>query len=58
MDVNQLAQDKINELEAEITDLHVIVDLQREDLADLKCQLVLAKKQIQSLMNAQKVNYG
>lgn len=49
MDINPIAKARIEELESEITDLHVIIDLQREDIVDLKTQLRVATAQIGQL---------
>lgn len=46
MDLDANAVARISELEEQIEDLHVIVDLQREEIADLKNSLQAAKGQI------------
>lgn len=48
-----------NDLEAQqhIEDCHVLIDLQREQIDELRAELRAAKAQIQALLKHQKVNY-
>ena len=46
------------EAQAHIEDCHVIIDLQREEIEELREQVRVLKAQLQRSMNAQKVDYG
>ena len=46
------------EAQAHIEDCHIIIDLQQEELEELREQVKVLKAQIQRSMNAQKVDYG
>ena len=65
MNIDLSAQEHIVELEAQLEDCHVIIDLQRETINELTESVnELTEsgrnkdKQIWSLMNGQKVDYG
>ena len=46
------------EAQAHIEDCHVIIDLQQEEIEELREQVRVLKAQLQRSMNAQKVDYG
>lgn len=47
--MDKIAKERIQELEAQILDLHVIVDLQREELAEKDALLKAVKGQLSLL---------
>lgn len=57
MEMNQIAKDRIDELESLIEDLYVIIDLKYEDCNDLQEQVKMLKAQVVALMKGQRVDY-
>jgi hypothetical protein len=48
----------IEEAEEIIEDQAIVIALQNEELTDLRQEVRILRKQVQSLMNAQKVEYA
>lgn len=55
MDMDKIAQERIEELEQQNMDLHVLVDLKEEEISDLKMQLKLAVEGLKHARSAMKV---
>lgn len=55
MDMDKIAQERIEELEQEIQDCHVIIDLLREDLADLRTENKVLRASLKHARSAMKV---
>lgn len=53
----ETAQNRINELEAQLEDAHVTIDLVQEALNERDDELRSCKAQLLALNNAQKVDY-
>ena len=57
MDIDSIAQERINELEEDLTAYQIREDLLLEALHEREGELRLAKAQIRALMNGQQVDY-
>lgn len=55
--MNQIAQERIEELEEEVLDCQAIMSLQEEELIELREYVKVLKAQVMSLQNAQQVDY-
>jgi len=58
MNIDQAAEERIKELEAQLEDAYVIIDLQQADLDEYMAENRALKAQNRALRNHQKVNYG
>ena len=57
-EVLEMQTKAIEEAEEIIEDQAIVIALQNEELTDLRQEVRILRKQVQSLMNAQKVEYA
>ena len=58
MEMDKIAAKRIQELEADVDDLHIIVDLQREELAEKDGRIRVLQGQLQNLLIDRRYSVG